>query len=399
MARLLFLSQRIPYPPNKGDKIRAYHFLRHFAAAHSVRVGAFVDDPLDREHRAAVAAMCEAVNLPDLDPRMARLGSLVGFATGAPLSVAYFARSDMRRWVHDQLRSWKPDIVFVFSSNMAGHVLTGRPPGARFVMDFCDVDSDKFRSYAEASSWPMSAIYRREAARLLAFERRVAADCDLALFATDAEARLFQRLAPEVRDRTHAVQNGVDSEYFSPSGPWERPYPADRCAFVFTGAMDYRPNIDAVAWFADAVFPGLLKALPNAMFCIVGSNPAPDVRALADRPGIVVTGRVPDVRPYVAHAAACVAPLRIARGVQNKVLEAMSMAKPVVATREALEGLDVRSGVDVIEANTPDDQMRACLGVVAGDMGGSIGNSARAMVLARHAWSASMARLDTLIAQ
>ena len=188
------------------------------------------------------------------------------------------------------------------------------------------MDSAKWSQYANSRSWPLSAIFKREGARLLAFERAVANGTEASVFVTPAEAQLFRTLAPECSTRVHHAQNGVDTDYFSPAHELPNPFATDEDAIVFTGAMDYWPNVDAVTWFARDVLPTIATQRPRARFYIVGIAPTPAVQALAQDPRVVVTGRVPDVRPYLKHARVVVAPLRVARGIQNKVLEAMAMA-------------------------------------------------------------------------
>jgi sugar transferase (PEP-CTERM/EpsH1 system associated) len=238
----------------------------------------------------------------------------------------------------------------------------------------------------------MRQVWAREGRTLLRLERRAAASFDRTLLVSEEEARRFAELAPESAPRIDWVRNGVDLARFDPTQTWPRPYgPAP--AIVFTGTMDYRPNVDAVRWFAERVMP-LLRALPSAPeFHIVGSSPAPEVRALGAMPCVHVAGTVEDVRPYIAHAAMCVAPLRIARGIQNKVLEAMAMARPVIASPEAFEGVRAWAGRDLLLASEPEDWAHRIAEVLAGSHP-HLGEAARAAVAAGHDWSAALGRLD-----
>jgi sugar transferase (PEP-CTERM/EpsH1 system associated) len=265
--------------------------------------------------------------------------------------------------------------------------------GARRVIDFCDIDSEKWRQYAEQKSFPMSWLYRYEARQLLRYERQVARDYDASLFVSAPEAELFRSLAPESSPKIGYFSNGVDTEYFSPDQPHANPYAAGERALVFTGAMDYWPNIDAVKWFAAEVFPLVRQRFADARFYIVGSRPAPAVQALAQQPGVVVTGTVPDVRPYISHAAVAVAPLRIARGVQNKVLEAMAMAIPVVVSPQALEGIDAVPGSELVLAEDAAAFVEACAALLEGQAGAieAIGRAARDKVQRQYSWSSNLA--------
>ncbi|MFN3594423.1 MAG: TIGR03087 family PEP-CTERM/XrtA system glycosyltransferase [Thiobacillaceae bacterium] len=388
---LLFLAHRIPYPPDKGDKIRSYHLLRHLARRYRVHLGAFVDDPDDWRHAEAVESLCASVHLVGLQPTVAKLRALRGLVTGEPLTLGYYRHPGMKAWVQQRIGAGIRRIV-CYSSAVAQFVID--VPGTRRVMDFVDMDSDKWRQYARTRAWPLSWLYRREAARLLAWERRVAAEFDASLFVSAQEAADFRRAAPECAPRVGWYGNGVDAEYFSPERRYDNPYPADAEALVFTGAMDYWPNVDAVSWFAREVLPAVRAQRPAAVFYVIGSRPSAEVRALAREAGVVVTGRVPDVRPYLAHAAVAVAPLRIARGIQNKVLEAMAMARTVVVSPQALEGLDARPGEEVLLAEGAEAFRQAVLQALQGL---DLGPAARRCVLQDYAWDACLAGVEALI--
>jgi sugar transferase (PEP-CTERM/EpsH1 system associated) len=266
--------------------------------------------------------------------------------------------------------------------------------GARVIVDMVDVDSEKWRQYAETSHGLARLIYAREGRALLALERRAAANADAAVFVSRAEAALFARLAPESASRIHSVNNGVDSEHFSPSATFPNPL-GDRPAIVFTGMMNYRPNVEAMSWFVEQVMPQL-RAHPQApCLWIVGSNPSRAVVALAGA-DVRVTGRVSDVRPYLGHATAVVAPLQIARGIQNKVLEAMAMGAAVVVTPQAREGLDHCRDNELFTAATAADFAEAIVRILDGEAG-QIGARARARVVRDYGWRASLAALDRLV--
>jgi sugar transferase (PEP-CTERM/EpsH1 system associated) len=394
MDDLLFLAHRIPYPPNKGDKIRSWHILRHLAQRFRVHLGCFVDDPDDWRHRSVLEPLCASVRLVPLGPARARLRSLAGLATGDALSLPYYRDRRLSDWVAATLDRARPGVVFAFSSTMAQYL---PPPAfaARRIVDLVDVDSEKWRAYAERMPAPRSWIYAREARTLLAFERRVAAEADTCLFVSAQEADLFRRLAPEVADRADHLWNGVDTAYFSPERDYEDPFAGHRRTVVFTGAMGYWPNVEAACRFAREILPRLAARVPDVRFAVVGADPAAEVRALATADGatVRVTGRVEDVRPYIAHAAACVAPMRIARGVQNKVLEAMAMARPVVVSPEGLAGIEAVPGRDVLVADGAEAFADALAGVLERGAEG-MGARARRHVAEAHAWPAALARLD-----
>ena len=392
MQDLLFLAHRIPYPPNKGDKIRAWHLLRHLAQRYRVHLAFLVDDPDDEQFVPALAEICASVSWRPLVPLRAKLRSLLGLLTGAPLTLGYFRDRGLQQAIDRVIREHPPEQFFVFSSAMAPYVERHR--AARYVLDLVDVDSVKWRDYAATASGPARLLYRREARALLALERRTAAQADEVLLVSEAEADLFRALAPETAPRVRHICNGVDTDYFDPALTFADPF-GDAPALVFTGAMDYRPNVEAVVWFAGHVMPRLRLLAQAPEFWIVGAHPSPAVLALTDA-DIHVTGRVADVRPYLRHAAAVVAPLRTARGIQNKVLEAMAMAAAVVVTPQAREGLAACGNDVLIETDSAEgfaSALQSILTVGAGD----IGSRARACVRHHYGWEASFAELDTLM--
>jgi sugar transferase (PEP-CTERM/EpsH1 system associated) len=389
---LLLLVHRIPYPPNKGDKIRSWHLLRHLARRYRVHLATFVDDADDWQHVPLVQALCASSHFAALHPRAARLRSLGALPANRALSLDYYRDAGLRRWVDGTVRERGISRIVVFSSPMAQYA---EPyAAARRVVDLCDVDSDKWRQYADKKPWPASLLYRYEASRLLRYERHIAASMDASLLVSAPEAELLRRLAPESAARIGWFSNGVDTSYFAP-GAFESPYAQGERAIVFCGAMDYWPNVDAVQWFANHVLP----ALHDVRFYIVGARPTPEVQALAALANVVVTGTVPDVRPYVQHAALSVAPLRIARGIQNKVLEAMAMAKAVVLTPQALEGIDASVGRELLLAADAPQTIAAITTALAGaqEALAAIGGAARARVQAAYSWEARLAPLDILI--
>ncbi|WLI88907.1 TIGR03087 family PEP-CTERM/XrtA system glycosyltransferase [Massilia sp. R2A-15] len=391
MEDLLLLIHRMPYPPNKGDKIRSYHLLKHLAQHYRVHLGTFVDDADDWQHVPTVQALCASAHFAPLNPTLARVRSLGALLANRSLSLDYYRDAGMRAWTERTMREHGVKRIVVFSSQMAQYADCW--PQARRVVDFCDVDSDKWRQYAEQKSWPMNMLYRHEARQLLAYERKVARECDASLFVSQPEAELFRDLAPESAPKIGFFNNGVDTDYFSPARDYASPYAAGERAIVFTGAMDYWPNVDAVQWFAAEVFPQLRARFADARFYIVGARPSSAVQALAQLPGVVVTGTVPDVRPYIAHGAVAVAPLRIARGIQNKVLEAMAMATPVVVSPQALEGIEAIPGQDLVLA--PDAAaFAAAVAALLEKSDGALGRSARAKVEQLYSWPSNLARIE-----
>ena len=400
MGNLLYLVHRLPYPPNKGDKVRSFHLLKHLRQQHRVFLGTFVDDPADEAYVDAVRAMCPDMHVARFNPRSAKLRSLSGLLTHQALGLRYYQNAGLQVWVNQTLAANKMDAVIIFSSVMAQYVAgaSGSPIPPMFV-DFVDVDSAKWTQYADSHSWPLSWLYRREGKRLLAYERAVAVCAQRSFFVTQNEATLFRNMAPESANRVGVISNGVDSDYFSPDPACASPFAGsgnrpEQIPLVFTGAMDYWPNIDAVTWFVQRILPALRHAWPQLRFHIVGRSPSPAVLALASN-AVVVTGTVPDVRPFLQHAAVVVAPLRVARGIQNKILEAMAMARPVVASQSCVEAIDARPGEELVSATEAADFIREIDALLkAPARATAVGQSGRQRVVKSYSWDAHLGSLD-----
>ncbi|RTL46527.1 MAG: TIGR03087 family PEP-CTERM/XrtA system glycosyltransferase [Burkholderiales bacterium] len=390
--KLLYLVHRLPYPPNKGDKVRSYHLLKHLAARHDVHLGTFIDDPDDEQHLPRVREFCKSLHVARLNPRSAKLMSLRGLLSGEALSLPYYRDAGLQAWVDETAAREGFDAVVVFSGVMAQYTRGLR--GVKTLVDFVDVDSAKWRDYAPEHAWPMSWLYRREFAKLLGFEQRVADAATCSFFVTDREVALFRDLSPGRAMRLAALGNGVDADFFTPAAACESPFAADERPVVFTGAMDYWPNIDAVTWFVQSILPPLRERFPGLRFHIVGRSPTPAVQALAGE-AVRVTGTVPDVRPYLQHAAAVVAPLRLARGIQNKILEAMAMARPVVAADTCVRAI-TQAPLDGLQPATAEADYleRLTHWLLNPEAASAAGAAAREFVVGAYSWDAHLAGLD-----
>jgi len=355
MQDLLFLTHRIPYPPNKGDKIRSYHFLKYLSLNFKVHLGTFIDDPNDWQYTDKLDDLCESTCYIELNPLLAKIKSVQGLVTGEPLSLPYYKNKRMQEWVNQTISAHSITKVLIFSSVMAQFI--NEDQSIDIIVDFVDVDSEKWRQYAQRCKSLKHWIYQREAHYLLNYEKTIAEQARASIFVSEQEVELFKTLAPEVSHKVTHINNGVDTEYFSPELSFSSPYAKDDHIIVFTGAMDYWANVDAVLWFAIAIFPLISQQLTSVKFYIVGSKPTKEVLALANN-AIVVTGAVDDIRPYLAHAHLVVAPLRIARGIQNKALEAMAMEKYVVATTAAMEGIAYQQELAVTVADSIEQMAR-----------------------------------------
>lgn len=393
-GEILFLAHRIPFPPDRGDKIRSWHVLRHLAGLGRVHLACFADDSADAAHlqglRQALGDRLGEVHVEVRGTSKAAAAARA-LATGKPLSLTLFDSARMRRFVAARLADPNVSAVYAFSGQMAQYV----PEGVRqrFVMDFVDMDSAKFETYAEAGGL-LAPVHAREARTLSTFERQVAARADSCLFVSGAEAALFRTRTRAAK--VHALGNGIDSAHFAPDAAFPRLSASERGEgplLLFTGQMDYRPNVDAVRWFAAEVLP----RLPHARFVVAGRNPGAEVKSLAsDR--VMITGAVRDMRSWLAAADVVVAPLRIARGIQNKVLEAMAMARPVVVSPAAFEGIEAEPGRDLIVAGEAENMAREIeMLLEARDRAEALGAASRKLVVGSYGWEARLAALESLI--
>ena len=390
--KVLFLAHRIPFPPDKGDKIRAFHFLEHLAASHRVWLGAAADDPSDMQHVGALEALCAEVCVAPLGAAQRAVNMALGLATGLPLSVARFRHPVLEAWIGRVLSEVKPDVIFVYSSALAQYLTSKVSPQTRIVVDFVDADAEKWRAYAAKARPPMRWIYAREFASLVKFERRALDMAQSGILISETERSLLGDFIPQGKSKLAVIPNGVDTEYFRQDDAL-----TDSQDIVLCGRMDYLPNVDAAQWFVESILPDIRRACPRAVFRIVGAQPTAEVLALARTDGVEVTGSVPDVRPYLARAAVVVAPLRIARGIQNKVLEGLSAGRLVVATPNALDGIGARAGRDILVAAEAADFSRAVTQVLRGEAAPDLAANGRRYVVEHHQWSAQMAKLDALL--
>ncbi len=356
--RIFFICQRVPFPPDRGDKIPTHHQIAHLAREHEVHVFCLADGEQDLDNVPGASKVAASVTAVPFTPMSTKLRALWALVSGASLSVAAFNYRSLHLAIRAKFKELKPDIVIVYSCNVAQYA--EHFPGVPRVMQFCDLDSLKWAQYAQRARWPMSWVYALEHRRLLAYERKIAAAFDHSTVCTDVELRDFQELIPG--RPVSVLANGVDLDYFRSQG-----LPKVPGQMIFTGVMDYAPNVDAVVWFVNEIFPLVRQQVPHASFVICGSRPTEQVQALAQVPGVTVTGRVADIRPFMDASQVFVGPLRMARGVQNKVLEALAMGLPCVTTTLAWRGTVVAQGDGIVVA----DDAQAFCGETVKLLGGS----------------------------
>ncbi len=399
-GEILFLAHRIPFPPDRGDKIRSHHILKALARLAPVHVGTFADDEQDCDPEAELALTATTYHIAHRTKPLIMAG-LQALATRRPVSIPAFANSGLHTYVRQTLATRPIATIYAFSSQMAQYIPADFP--GRVVMDFVDVDSAKFEAYADQARQPLRTLYAREGRMLAAYEAEVAQRADLSLLVTEEEAALFRaRLDPASRSACdiRALGNGIDCNRFSPTFVNTAPELALAPGphLLFTGQMDYPPNVAAVVRFATRIMPAIRERFGHAQFNIVGRKPSPAVAALDGEAGTRVWGKVEDMRTWLVGADLVVAPLEIARGVQNKVLEAMAMGRPVLASPGAATGIAARDGVEIaIAGNDAEFIARATALLAAPQDRAALGLAARAFITDHQSWLAMLADLPEIV--
>jgi sugar transferase (PEP-CTERM/EpsH1 system associated) len=390
-VNVLFVCHRYPYPPARGGKIRPFNIIRHLGAYARVTVASLVRSEAEREAGAGLAQHCHRTIAEPIGPAAAFWRMVARLPSAVPSSFGYFFSPALARRIRAELAGGGYDLVFVHCSSVAPYVAAHR--GTPKVLDFGDMDSEKWAMYGEERRFPLSAGFRLESVKLRRMERRLAAQFDLCTATTAAEHESLRQLG--TAPSTAWFPNGVDSEFFRPAEEGCEPD-----LICFSGRMDYFPNQQAVQRFCDGAFPLIRARRPATRLVIVGAEPPAFIRRLGERPGITVTGTVDDVRPHVRRAALSVAPLEVARGTQNKILESMAMGVPVVCTSLAARGVDALPGEHLLTADTPAALAEAVLGLLD-DPGrrAALATRARERILSHHSWSSSMRRLDGYLHQ
>lgn len=388
---VLYITHRVPHPPNRGDRIRTYHFLRHLAQHANVWLATFSDEPVAAETHTVLGSLCRDYAIIPVEKRLRWVRAGVSFLRGKSITEGAFSSPKMSA----VLKQWGREIDFnaTLSSSSA---LTPyqRMPFLRNVpafVDLIDVDSQKWSDYSAASSGWKKWVYASEARRLRVVESDLADWASGITVVSEPEANIYRGFRQT--DLITAIPNGVDVNYFTPS---TSPTPTNGCVFV--GVLDYKPNVDGICWFSRNVWPEIHQQRPTEQLRIVGRSPAAAVLELGSIPGVNVVGGVPDVRPYLSAASVVVVPLQIARGVQNKVLEALAMAKPVVASPEPIVGLDVADGTHLFRATSPTEWVSKTVSLLDdADLRSHVGLAGHTYVNGYHRWDQCLASLNSFL--
>lgn len=387
--KILFLAHRLPYPPNKGDKIRSFHILKYLAKSHQVSLACPVDADEDVQYMPEIRKYCDTIDWVKVNPKLKKFLSAKALFSNKPLSVECFYSKKLQYKIDQRLNETKFDVIYIFSSQMAAYVQGINH--IRRIMDFVDIDSYKWIQYANFIENPISKfIYRWESKKLARYEKEIAQKFDAAVFVSDAEAQKFRNTIHD-GDHVFAIHNGVNYDYFNPNGKMIQRNSSP--VVLFTGAMDYYPNVDAVTWFVDEIFPTIRASVPDVTFYIVGNKPVEKVRQLHDNEHTIVTGFVEDVRDYFSMADVFVAPFRIACGVQNKILEALSMGLPVVASPIGAEGIKNDNPIQV--ADKPDDFVSKVVGFLKDRNKNN--DKLRGWVIQNYNWEKNLMHLEDLL--
>jgi hypothetical protein len=387
--RILLLCHRFPYPPNSGANIRSFNMIRHLSQHHAVVVASPTRNEKEREAEADLVRLCAGVITAPISSVQAWANTLLALPTPRPSSFGYFSSSLLARRVRNAAAEQRFDLVIAHSSSVGPYAQA--MPGVPKIMDFCDMDSQKWLAYRKQTRFPKSLGYWLEGMKLVRVEQRLAEDFDCSTCATPAELASLGEIAPGATGDW--FPNGVDLEFFHPQAG---EYDANQICFV--GRMDYFPNVQAMTAFVREVLPLIRAERPRCKLAIVGAAPTAEARALAEAEGVTVTGSVPDVRPYFAASACSVAPLVVARGTQNKILESLAMGVPVVASDLAARGLDAVPGEHLLAADGPPAMAAAVLRLMSdADERRRLALAGRARMESHHSWAGAMAKLDRII--
>ena len=391
--KVLYITHRVPWPPDRGDRIRTWHILKYLSMRADVDLACLADEPVTDATMAALRRVTRQLAVIPHAGKQRYVTGLCSMLTGHTVTEGLFDCGRLTTTLNAWGQTVRYDAIMASSSGIARYLDTFpiRQAATRWV-DLIDVDSQKWLDYSRAARFPMSLIYRLEGRRLRQVEQRLAEDCDQLLVVSEAERDLFRSFCPT--SRIAAVGNGVDSLHFAPSPDVS----VEPCSCVFVGVMNYKPNADAAIWFARHVWPNLRARFPASVFRIVGKSPGSEVQALASMPGVEVTGSVPDVRPWLHRSTCAVVPLHIARGVQNKVLEAMSCGRPVICSSAPLNGLAAEPGIHLLRADTVNEWVDTVSRVFEDQtLQQELGMAGSAYVQLHHSWDHCLSYFDRML--
>ena len=400
MSKICVVSQRVPFPPNKGEKLRTYHQILHLVeSGHQVEVLTLVEDDNDERDAQLLASQLDInVSTYRLPNKVKRY--LWAVLKNQPLSVGNFFSTKLQKIIDSKLNQGRD--VLMFSASSLSYYIFNSPSyetsSCYLLMDFMDVDSDKWAQYAATSRFPMNWVYSRESEGIRELEAKTNKLFSACFLIAEEEVALFKRNV-DASKPVKVLGNGLDFKAFYPSkkvpafsGEIQTPN------FLFTGVMDYKPNIDAVLWFVNECWPTVRSKYSTAVFTIAGMNPVEEIKAFNGKEGIEVTGFVDDILPYFHRANVFVAPFRLARGVQNKVLQAAACALPIVTTSMGAEGISFASNDNMWIEDNAEAFANACISIMEND-DASKEKALRAFdaIREQYSWKQQLAPLDKVL--
>lgn len=402
---VLLLAHRVPYPPNKGEKIRTFHQLSHLLnKGHNVVVAAPLENKPERQFALQLQNKLDVRVVHALLPkRWLRFAS--GLIKNKPISVTYFYSKKLQQQVNELIETGNHDTLLCTSSALADYILNKttlqkiQQKKIRLVMDFMDLDCLKWQQYSEKSPWLLSAIYKREAKLLSRTEQQILATFDASIFVSEDEKSLLTTDS-KLRDKIHVVTNGVDTSVYHPGqNTAERPSTTSP-TFLFTGVMNYLPNENAVIWFAKTVWPLAVEKYPQAQFIIAGMQPSKSVTKLGQQKGIVVTGFVEDILPYYQESDLMVAPFKVARGIQNKVIQALASGLPVITSTEGAAGISCTVGKHLLVANSAAEIVQAIETLLNDkEQYRNLQQAGLALIEEKYSWAVENDKLESILKQ
>lgn len=384
---ILFITHKVPYPPNKGEKIRAFNIIKYLSRHHRIFLYSLCDNKDDLKYKKQLKNYCHSVNLYRPNPFLSSLRAFIYLFTRYPLTLGYFFSYWMKKDIKEILKKEPIDAIFAFCSSSAQYALDAKTR-AKKLIDFVDVDSDKWSNFSKASKFPLSLIYALESKRLKEWERKINKIYAASIVTTEKERGKLQIIDPSGKDKVNVVTNGIDFEYFKPQEKKSNLH-----SLIFTGQMDYLPNVDAVIYFYKEILPLIKKQIPDVVFYIVGRNPLIAIKKICKE--AIITGFVEDIRDYLNKASVYVAPLRVCQGIQNKVLEAMAFGLPVVATTGVLEGIKALPEKEVLIGDTPEEFAQRVIELLLDEKRReALSKNAQEFVQKNHDWNKNLSQLD-----
>lgn len=387
---ILFISHKVPYPPDKGEKIRAFQFIKHLSRESRIFLYSLCDNRNDLKHKDKLKEYCSSVNIYCLSTFFSSLRAVFYLFTKYPFTFAFFFSYRMKRDVKKFIRNQRIDVIFVYCSSMAQYALDFKTKCSK-IIDFVDIDSDKWKDYAHFSKFPFSLIYALEASRLKTWERRINKIFDASIVTTEKEKERLGIISLSNAEKVKVIVNGVDFEYFKP-----RLNSIVNNAVIFTGQMDYFPNVDAVKYFCVDILPLIKKSIPDIKFYVVGRNPPAALKKICKE--VVMVGFTEDIREYLAKASIYVAPFRIAHGIQNKILEAMAFGLPVVTTGKISESIKAIPEKEILVGDTPEEFAQKVIELLQNKQKRDlISRNAQEFVKKNHDWENNLLELEKIL--